>query len=122
MLGAIYLLAKSYIFFFVMVWLRGAYPRLRIDQLMGFGWKFLIPLSLVNIISASLWVAFTKWGAEQGMAFMEPLGIWQRWGIAFGVTLVINVVAYVLLVQINRSKKNIVDLVEDQTFGAVTLP
>ncbi len=121
-LGVVYLLAKSYFFFFVMVWIRGAYPRLRIDQLMGFGWKFLIPLSLVNVVSASLWVAFTQWGAAQGMGFMEPMGVWQRWGIAFGVTLVINVAAYLLLVHLNHSKKNIDDLVEDQTFGAVTLP
>lgn len=122
-LGVFYFLAKSYFFFFVMVWVRGAFPRLRIDQLMGFGWKFLIPLSLVNIVSASLWVAFTRWGAEQGMAFMEPLGDWGRWGVAFGVTLVINVAAYLIIVRINRSGgRSMEQLVEDQTFGAVTLP
>ena len=43
---------------FVLVWLRGTFPRLRIDQLMGFAWKFLLPLVLINIIAAGLWVAF----------------------------------------------------------------
>lgn len=122
MLGLIYFLGKSYFFFFVMVWLRGVFPRLRIDQLMGFGWKFLIPLTLVNVISASLWVAFTRWGAEQGMAFMEPMGPWARWGIAFGVTLIINVVAYLIIVHMNHSTKNMGKLVEDQKFGAVSFP
>jgi hypothetical protein len=57
------------------------------------------------------------------MAFMEPLGAWERWGVAFGVTLVINVVAYLIIVRINRSGgRSMEQLVEDQTFGAVTLP
>jgi NADH-quinone oxidoreductase subunit H len=33
-----------------MVWLRVAFPRLRIDQLMSFAWKFLFPLALVNLL------------------------------------------------------------------------
>lgn len=122
-LGVLYFLGKTYFFFFVMVWLRGALPRLRIDQLMGFGWKFLIPLTLVNLFSAALWVAFTNWGAAQGFGFMEGMNEWLRWAIAFGVTLVINVAAYFVMVRINRASfEDINKLVEDQTFGAVTLP
>lgn len=123
-LGVCYFLAKTYFFFFVMVWLRGALPRLRIDQLMGFGWKFLIPLTLVNILSAALWVGFTRWGAMQGFWFAENLGgAWGRWAVAFVATLVINAVAYFVLVRINHSSSDNVDrLVEDQQFGAVTLP
>lgn len=40
---------KTYFFIFLAMWIRGTLPRLKPDQLMGFSWKFLIPLSLLNI-------------------------------------------------------------------------
>lgn len=46
-------LLKVIFFIFVFIWIRGTLPRVRYDQLMAFGWKFLLPLSLLNI----LWVA-----------------------------------------------------------------
>lgn len=45
----IWFLIKVWIIFFVMVWIRGTLPRVRVDQLMGFAWKVLIPLALINI-------------------------------------------------------------------------
>ena len=51
----IWFFGKTYALVFVLVWLRGTFPRLRVDQLMGFAWKFLLPLALVNIIAAGLW-------------------------------------------------------------------
>jgi NADH-quinone oxidoreductase subunit H len=103
-LGVFYFLLKTYLFFFVMVWLRGAFPRLRVDQLMDFGWKFLIPWTLINVFSAALWVGFTRWGAEQGFGIAEGLGEWGRWGAAFAITLALNLVAYLILVRINSSR------------------
>jgi NADH-quinone oxidoreductase subunit H len=46
-------LAKVFVFLFVYVWMRGTLPRLRYDQLMSFGWKFLLPVSIVNVIVTS---------------------------------------------------------------------
>ncbi|MBI3010405.1 MAG: NADH-quinone oxidoreductase subunit H [Candidatus Omnitrophica bacterium] len=48
-------LAKTYALVFVLVWLRGTFPRLRVDQLMGLAWKFLLPMALINILAAGLW-------------------------------------------------------------------
>jgi NADH-quinone oxidoreductase subunit H len=43
-------LAKTFAFLFIYVWLRAALPRLRYDQLMDLGWKFLIPVSLAWLL------------------------------------------------------------------------
>ncbi len=53
----------SYVWFFtkllaiimVFIWIRGTLPRLRMDQLMNFAWKFMLPLSLINIFAAGVW-------------------------------------------------------------------
>jgi len=49
--------AKVLFFLFLFVWVRGTLPRIRYDQLMGFGWKFLLPLAILNIVATSLWLA-----------------------------------------------------------------
>ncbi|HET7676323.1 MAG TPA: complex I subunit 1 family protein [Candidatus Limnocylindrales bacterium] len=48
-LGLIWFLAKTYFFVFVFVWMRGTLPRVRVDQLMGFAWKWLLPAALLNL-------------------------------------------------------------------------
>jgi NADH-quinone oxidoreductase subunit H len=49
-LGPIYFLGKVIFFLFLYIWLRGTLPRFRFDQLMNFGWKFLLPVAILNII------------------------------------------------------------------------
>ena len=49
-LGIFYFSVKTAAFLFVMIWLRLTLPRLRYDQLMAFGWKVLLPLSLANVV------------------------------------------------------------------------
>ncbi|HXU85269.1 MAG TPA: complex I subunit 1 family protein [Verrucomicrobiae bacterium] len=47
--GLLWFLLKSYVFVFIFVWMRGTLPRVRIDQLMGFAWKWLLPAALLNL-------------------------------------------------------------------------
>ena len=49
---------KVFFFIFLYIWIRGTLPRFRYDQLMAFGWKFLLPLAIANIIVTSLIVAW----------------------------------------------------------------
>lgn len=50
--------AKIFAFLFLYIWVRGTLPRFRYDQLMAFGWKFLLPLSLMNLIATAIAVAW----------------------------------------------------------------
>jgi NADH-quinone oxidoreductase subunit H len=50
--------AKVVAFLFLYIWVRGTLPRFRYDQLMSFGWKFLLPLSLANVIATAIAVAW----------------------------------------------------------------
>jgi NADH-quinone oxidoreductase subunit H len=60
-----WLLSKILFFLFVYVWMRGTLPRFRYDQLMAYGWKLLLPLSIVNVIVTSFVIlAKMTWGAQ----------------------------------------------------------
>jgi NADH-quinone oxidoreductase subunit H len=54
LLPVFWFVIKVFFFVFLYIWVRGTTPRFRYDQLMGFGWKFLVPLAIANIIVASL--------------------------------------------------------------------
>jgi NADH-quinone oxidoreductase subunit H len=52
--GAFWFFFKVSLFLFMYIWFRGTYPRYRYDQLMALGWKWLIPLSVANVIVTGL--------------------------------------------------------------------
>jgi len=49
---------KVFCFLFLYIWVRSTLPRFRYDQLMSFGWKWLLPLSMLNIVGTALVLAF----------------------------------------------------------------
>lgn len=67
----LWFLGKLYLFLFVFIWLRGTLPRLRIDQLMDFAWKYLLPLSLANIFLVGAEVLFLE-----GIAANRTVASW----------------------------------------------
>jgi NADH-quinone oxidoreductase subunit H len=58
LLPVFWFVAKVFAFLFLYIWVRGTLPRFRYDQLMAFGWKFLLPLALVNLIATAIAVAW----------------------------------------------------------------
>lgn len=52
----IWFFGKTFAIAFMFLWFRWTFPRLRVDQLMGFCWKFLLPWSLVNIVFTGFWI------------------------------------------------------------------
>jgi NADH-quinone oxidoreductase subunit H len=75
----IWFLAKVVFFFFIFVWLRGTLPRLRYDQFMKFGWKVLIPFSLVWIMIVSTLRVLSQQGAPRAVLI----------GFSFGIVLLV---------------------------------
>jgi NADH-quinone oxidoreductase subunit H len=49
-LGVIYFTLKVVLLLFLLIWMRATLPRIRYDQLMGLGWKVLLPLALANVM------------------------------------------------------------------------
>lgn len=58
--GFFWLMFKTYLFIFLAIWIRWTLPRIRIDQLMDLGWKFLLPVSLVNVFITGLVMMATR--------------------------------------------------------------
>jgi len=57
-LPTFWFVAKIFVFLFIYIWVRGTLPRFRYDQLMAFGWKFLFPLAIANLVITALVVAY----------------------------------------------------------------
>ena len=57
-LSLFWFVLKVFSFLFLYVWVRGTLPRFRYDQLMNFGWRWLMPLAILNIVATSLWLAY----------------------------------------------------------------
>ena len=60
--GIIYFLLKVYLVILVIFWIRGTFPRLRIDQLMAFAWKVMVPMSFLTIVMTAVY-QFYGWPA-----------------------------------------------------------
>jgi len=75
----IWFFSKLMLSIFVFIWLRGTLPRLRQDQLMNFAWKFVLPMTLLNLMVAALW-RFLGEG-------------WERWVICSAIL----VLAYLVM-------------------------
>lgn len=75
---------KAVLLFNIMVWARGTLPRLRIDQLMAFNWKFLVPLSLASLIVVPLADRLA-----QGMGLTQGSWPWALVMLAFNVAMIL---------------------------------
>jgi len=54
LLGLFYFIIKTSIVYFVVIWIRGSFPRIRIDQMNNLNWKFITPIALASLILAAI--------------------------------------------------------------------
>ena len=85
-------LVPTYVWFFsklvglvlLFIWVRGTVPRLRVDQLLNFAWKFLLPMSLLNLLVAAVWHFTAVWAFSGAL-----LGRWLLCAVLIGVPYVL---------------------------------
>lgn len=80
--GLLWFVFKTYLFVFLAMWIRWTLPRVRIDQLMDLGWKFLLPVSLFNIFMTGVlrYMAVNYDGVplDLGPITIRLLGLWAN--------------------------------------------
>ncbi|HXC99432.1 MAG TPA: NADH-quinone oxidoreductase subunit NuoH [Verrucomicrobiae bacterium] len=57
----VWFMAKLMFIVCLFIWVRGTLPRLRVDQLLNFAWKFMLPMSLLNLVVAAVWHFTSVW-------------------------------------------------------------
>ena len=95
--GQVWFLIKAFALLFILLWTRATWPRLRVDQIMGFAWKGLFPLSLVNIFVV----------AVEAFVFQGPDGTISTgslWVMA-GINWIVFFVAIVFMANVLGQKK-----------------
>ena len=95
-LGWLWFLLKTGVVVFLFIWFRATYPRLRIDQIMAFSWKFLLPLSMINLAVVTLEVFFLR-GADGALTTADL-------GIMAAINVVVTVVSVIVFGNLIRDR------------------
>lgn len=107
----LWLIVKAGLVFFVLMWLRGTLPRVRVDQLMSLNWKFLVPLSLVNLILvmllAKLFPADPGLAADNGGILVTPI-------VQTAILLVSNVAVFLVGLTLTARRARALRLAEEE--------
>jgi NADH-quinone oxidoreductase subunit H len=99
-LGIIYFYIKTFIFYFIITWIRLSLPRIRIDHLLSFTWKFLTPLALVLLMTTAL---LDKILENAGIAMQAGRSPW-----VYGLSMLAAnvVIGWIVVVILNRTEAN----------------
>jgi NADH-quinone oxidoreductase subunit H len=95
LLGLVIFFAKMFAVYFVFIWIRGTWPRVRVDQILNFNWKFLVPLSLVLILVV----------AVLDKVIPSDAGLFARSGILLLANLLLAMIAIEILRVVARRKR-----------------
>jgi len=97
-LGVVYLFGKAFFIYWVIMWIKYSFPRLRIDHMLGFSWKFLTPLSLVLVIATAVLDKILRGTGNAPIAFPYVL-------LQLGMNLVIAAATVIILREYARIER-----------------
>ncbi len=95
LLGLFYFMLKTLFIYLILIWVRGTLPRVRIDQLLNFNWKFLVPLTLILILVVAVVEKLIPSDANE----------WARAGILSASNVLIAVVALEIVRRYARERR-----------------
>ena len=78
--GVVWFLLKTYFIIMAIFWVRGTFPRLRIDQLMAFAWQVVVPLSFLNIVITGIYMFYG----------------WPWWSLTLMSLALVSVIGYLI--------------------------
>ncbi len=107
----LWFLIKVFLLAFVFLWVRATLPRLRIDQVMDFAWKFLLPLGLINVfVTAAEILILGEETIVDGLTqrVFTTQALWTMAGINFGV-LILGIVIFSHLISLRPNPRPLVD-------------
>ena len=96
--GWLWFLIKTYSVVMVIFWIRGTFPRLRIDQLMAFAWQVVVPLSFVNIVITAIYMYYG----------------WPWWSLTLMSLALCGVIGYLVYQHLSAPAKKVAQLYKRQ--------
>jgi NADH-quinone oxidoreductase subunit H len=103
LLGFVYFMIKTVFLIFVMMWIRGTLPRFRIDHLLDFGWKFLVPVGLLALMAVALVLKLPLFPQRGPMGLSSPVLKWVGMLVANIVVVAASLIAVSLAARRSRS-------------------
>lgn len=94
-LGLFYFFIKVFLVYFIFIWIRGTFPRVRIDQLLNFNWKFLVPLTLGLILTIAVVLKLIPEGTNP----------WVTAAILFAVNILVGLIALEIVRRFARQQR-----------------
>ena len=99
-LGPLWFLIKLTMVAFIFIWIRATFPRLRIDQIMAFAWKFLVPLAIINLIATAIEVYFFSVNQSSGLEIISRDELW----IMAGINMIIAVISIAVFGRVTKEQ------------------